>query len=263
MSLGLLDGLDVPDVKTLDRPKYGFDRDSETGVRNVDAILAFSAVLADAVEEVIREGGFPLVVGGDCSILLGSLLGLQRCGTYGLLFVDGHRDFLTPESSVSGGVAGMDLAIVTGVGVESLVSLGGSPPLVAPSLTAALGFRDIANEPDLSARIHESPVRCWDVGDVRRSGPELAEQVLGAFPQEVDGYWLHVDVDVLSSADMPAVDSPQPGGLSFQELQDLLSQFVRSGEIVGMQVTIYDPDLDPSGVAGSKLVECLRGALGY
>ena len=261
-SLGLLTELGIEHVVELPRPTYRFDRDPDSGVRNVEEIVDFSGILAGAVEETVRSGLFPLVVGGDCSILLGSLMGLQRCGEHGLIFVDGHRDYLTPATTRSGGVAGMDLAIATGVGVEPLVSLGGSSPLVAPSATAALGFRDNGDVVDLSAAIHETPASLWDVDAVRELGPELAERVLRTLPsEELDGFWLHVDVDVLSTEEMPAVDSPQAGGLSFGELEDLIGQFIRTGRTAGLQVTIYDPELDRDGTAGRRLVTCLRDGL--
>ena len=98
--------------------------------------------LADAVADVIGRGEFPILLGGDCSILLGSTLALRRRGRYGLLFIDGHADFYQPEANPNGEAASMDLAFATGHGPELLTNLEGLRPLVRDEDVVAFGFRD-------------------------------------------------------------------------------------------------------------------------
>ncbi len=98
--------------------------------------------LADAVADVVGRGEFPILLGGDCSILLGSTLALRRRGRYGLLFIDGHADFYQPEANPNGEAASMDLAFATGHGPELLTNLEGLRPLVRDEDVVAFGFRD-------------------------------------------------------------------------------------------------------------------------
>ena len=98
--------------------------------------------LADAVADVVERDEFPVLLGGDCSILLGSTLALRRRGRYGLLFIDGHADFYQPEANPNGEAASMDLAFATGRGPELLTNLEGLRPLVRDEDVVAFGFRD-------------------------------------------------------------------------------------------------------------------------
>jgi arginase len=122
-------------------PKEGTP-DPETLTLNAGAIAAWSPNLADAVGEVLDAGEFPVVLGGDCTIVLGSMLALRRRGRYGLFFIDGHADFFQPEAEPNGEGASMDLAFVTGYGPALLTNLEGRCPLVRPEDTVAFAFRD-------------------------------------------------------------------------------------------------------------------------
>jgi len=257
--MGLLDRLGIKRVVSLPRPTYRFEAPPENGVRNLEGIHAFSLQLAEAVSQVIRSGGFPLVLGGDCSILLGSLLGLGATAPCGLVFIDGHLDYLTPQTSSTSGVAGMDLAIATGLGPERLTSLSGPQPLVSPGATAAVAFRD---GDDLEDAAREAGLILFDASTASSHGLDsLARSLLPDLNlTPAHRIWIHVDVDVLATEYMPAVDSPQPGGLSFTHLEHLLRGFLTLPIAAGLQITIYDPELDPDGTAGRGLVDCLVGA---
>lgn len=253
ISNGLLDGLAVTEVVAVSPPPYGPARDPKTGVRNADAIRAYAVELATAVERSQANGAFLLVLGGDCSVLLGPMLALRRQGDYGLVFIDGHRDFQTPETSATGGAAGMDLALVTGRGPDLLTRFEGFPSLVRDEATVVLGYRDErAAEPDGSGAIDGTEIVRLGLDAVREIGSSRAASEALSLIQAsgARGFWLHVDADVLSSDVMPAVDSPQPGGMSYAELQALLVPLVQSDLAVGLEVTIYDPALDPSGAVG-------------
>src|SRR5206468_8042883 len=106
------------------------------------AIARWSPQLADAVADVLDRNEFPVILGGDCSILLGAMLALKRRGRFGLLFVDGHADFYQPEANPNGEAASMDLAFATGYGPRLLTDFDVRGPLVRPEDTVAFGFRD-------------------------------------------------------------------------------------------------------------------------
>lgn len=252
------------EVRRVEAPSYEPDEDRLINVRNVPAIAAYSRLLADEVERALRLQSFALVLGGDCSILLGSALALRRCGTFVLLFLDGHTDFYLPEQSATGGGAGMDLAMVTGWGPEELTNLDGLRPYVEIGSVIALGNRDDAQRRQaLIPHLKDSGAQYWDLAALRRAGIEYAvrHSLEAIRDHAVDGVWLHVDVDVLDNEQMPAVDSPQPGGLTYEELLRLLRTVEATAKVVGMQVTIYDPTRDRDGTFARHLSGALAEAL--
>jgi arginase len=262
--LGLRERLGAIDAGCIGAPEYRPGRDAATGIRNVHEIADYSRALAQAVGHQLDADRFPLVIGGDCSILLGSLLALYRRGRYGLVFVDGHEDLQTPAVSRTGGAAGMDLALAVGIGPAELSALGGDGPLVRAADVSLVGPRD---DPTWYAGLDVASARdamgMLLLEDMRRMGVAAAGvSVARRIAQSgVRGAWIHVDVDVLDDAVMPAVDSRQPGGLSYDELGAVLRPILDTGRVAGMQVTIYDPDRDPDGVAGRALVDWLASVL--
>ena len=138
LDYGLADRLKARRAGQLDVPAYSGQRDAETLTLNARAIAAWSPRLADAVEAVIEAGEFPLILGGDCSIVLGSMLALKRRGRYGLLFIDGHADFYQPEVNPNGEAASMDLAFVTGHGPSLLSDIEGRSPSCSPKTPSPL-----------------------------------------------------------------------------------------------------------------------------
>jgi arginase len=206
----------------------------------------------------LEQNQFPLVLGGDCSILLGSTLSLRQLSRYGLLFVDGHSDLLTPANSITGGAAGMDLALVTGTGPELLTNIDEQKPYVRPEDTVLFGYR--SSEPESNAA--SKPMKSFPLDAIRVQGvAKSAEQAITYLESSPAlGFWLHLDVDVLSPQWMFAVDSPDPGGLTPEELAILLKTVSQSKRCAGMQITIYDPTLDRDGVCANRIVEILVSA---
>lgn len=262
--LGLARRLGVEAGVRVEPPPYRPERDPATGIRNAEAIASYSRKLAEAVGREVDADQFPLVIGGDCSVLLGSALALARRGRFGLVYFDGHQDFLTPSSSPSGAAAGMGLALVTGHGPPLLTMFGGRHPMLDAETIALIGFRDddsVYPDPAI-APVREAVCRLH-LEDVRAMGPaQAAARALSSVLRTgVDGIWVHLDVDVLDDAIMPAVDDRQPDGLSYAELRGMLAPLLASGWVVGMQITVYDPTLDPDGEAGATFVEALVGVL--
>jgi arginase len=206
----------------------------------------------------------PIVLGGDCSILLGTLLALRRRGRFGLLFVDGHADFYQPEAEPNGEAASMDLALATGRGPDIVADLEGRRPLVLDEDVVHFARRDAEEAAKAgSQRIEDTEITVIDLLDVRRRGVQRAAQdaIEGLVRPDLEGFWVHLDCDVLDDAVMPAVDYRLPGGLSWADLETVLQVAVDSGRAVGLEVTIFNPVLDRDGSIARELVGCLARSI--
>ncbi len=238
--------------------------DPETHVLNAHAIAAWSPILADAVVAMLDAGEFPVVLGGDCTILLGSMLALRRRGRYGLFFIDGHADFFQPEAEPKGEGASMDLAFVTGYGPALLTDLEGRRPLVRPEHCVAFAYRDHEDQAASGSQPLPAEMPRYDLQAVRRLGIEASTRAAldHLLRADLDGFFVHVDADCLDDAIMPAVDFRIPDGLTPDELTVALRIILASGRAAGIEVTIYNPRLDEDGSAGRVLVDVLAASLG-
>jgi arginase len=263
LGLGLAERIQARRAGRLAVPPKDRARDAETMILNADAIAAWSPRLADAVEAVLDAGEFPLVLGGDCTIVLGSMLALRRRGRYGLLFIDGNGDFFQPEAEPEGEGASMDLALVSGYGPTPLTDLEGRGPLVRPEDVVAFGYRDHEDQAEYGSQPLSAQLMAYDLPSIRRRGMESAARAaLGHLTRaELDGFFIHVDADCLDDAIMPAVDFRIPDGLSWSELSAALELALASERAVGLELTIYNPRLDEDGSAGRGLYEVLARAL--
>ena len=258
-SRALLERLGALDAGVVTPLAYNPTLDPLTGIRNAAAIRIYTIQLAERIGGLLDQCFFPVVLGGDCSILLGSTLALKRRGSFGLLFIDGHTDLLTPASSETGGAAGMDLAIATGTGPDELTSIDGQNPYAQPENVVVFGYR----WPDQGAESFaepQPPMLALPLRTARKQGfGESAQQALAHFAGR--RFWVHLDADVLDPQWMPAVDSPDPGGMRPAELLVVLETALAAEECEGIEVTIYDPTLDHGGRGASLLVDLLVAAM--
>jgi arginase len=264
LDAGLARRLDARRHARLAVPPYDARRDPETNILNAARIRDFSIMLADIVGPVVARGSFPVVLGGDCSILLGNLLALRRSGRrYGLLFLDGHADFYQPEASPTGEAADMDLALGTGRGPALLADIEGLRPLVRDEDVAVLGHRDGAQAREYGSQPLPPSMFAQDLDALRRLGADEAARaaIEHLCRPELDGFWIHLDVDVLDDAVMPAVGYRMPGGLSWEELETILNAAMRSGRAAGIDITIFEPPLDRNGGIARELVNTLARGL--
>src|SRR6266508_5093292 len=204
------------------------------------------------------DGLFPVVLGGECSILLGPALALARRGRYGVAYLDGHSDFRTVDNDAYVGAAGGEaLALVTGRGQPDLTDLEGRSPYVRDDDAVVLGIRDDdAYAADLrTARIPE-----WTAGAIRAGGAATVAAAAVEHLGSAEGFWVHLDVDILDASVMPAVDSPDPGGLDGAELVALLGPLLAAPGCAGVHIGIFDPDLDPDGRLAGFLADLVVAA---
>lgn len=260
---GLVEALAPKQVIDMERPAYSTDPQPGTKLRNGPAIRSFNLELADIVAETIGRGTFPLIIGGDCTILLGALAGARRSGPLSLVHVDGHSDFRHPgnddDNLPLSSAAGMDLAAATGRGEALLTEWPGiEGPLLNDDQVIQIGERENRDADYAWHDIEATDITLVDVFAARELGATgvlaKAEPVLARGGR----HWLHFDVDALDQTVMPAVDSPGGPGIDPDELVAILEALIAKPECVGMNVTIFDPDLDPTGELAAWLVNLLR-----
>ena len=232
---------------TLTPPPYAMDLDEASGVRNADAIAHYAREQAGLVRNVLDAGYFPLAIGGDCSILIGNALGLRKSGRYGLFFLDGHTDFAWPSMSRSKAAAGMDLAIVTGYAHPKLADIDDMKPYIQEGRVWCVGNREY--DEVYEKAIRESRIHYTDLPSLRQTGVGhcVASFLWMVQEKDLDGFWVHIDLDVLDDALMPAVDSRTEGGLTYEELDEALRALLADPKAAGLEITVLDPDLDPDG----------------
>jgi arginase len=264
LELGLAERVGATVANVLRAPDFDDRRDPVLGARNVPAVAALAIEKADRVGEILDEGGFPVVLGGDDSVLLGCLLALRRRGSAGLVMLDGHTDFWElPDGT--GELSDSDLWIATGHGPDVIADLEGRRPLVSAEACVVYGHRDRAQQlRDGSQDVYREPMLVRNLGEIRAAGVEDAANHAAAFlaAERVDRVWLHLDADCLDDELMPAVDWRVDGGLTPIEAAGLARPLVSSGLIAGMDVTIYNPGLDTEEfAAGLVLLDVVESIL--
>jgi arginase len=233
--------------------------------RNEDGVITYSRALAERIAMASVNDAFVLALGGDCSIILGCLLGLRRHGRtpIGLAYVDAHADFATPQESRTGSVASMCLALAVGRGNTPLANLGGDEPLAHPRDVVLIGRRDHAEPWYGHDALRASAILDLPNAAVRERG--MTDTTRAALDRlgrpDLAGFWIHVDADVLDPNVMPAVDSPIPDGFGLEELAELLTPLVRHPKALGLELTIYDPMLDPDRTSAARLATLLERVL--
>lgn len=234
------------------------------GVCQAPEIAAYSQLLADRIEALLDAGHFPVVLGGDCSVLLGSTLALRRRGVsdgtrYGVVFIDGHTDFRHPgNAEYVGAAAGEDLALVTGRGQSDLTDIEHLRPYVHESDVVVLGIRE-SDEHRMDIKAAGFPHRTVPV--LRAEGMPRTAAWAVSMLADTAGFWIHLDTDVLDPTVLPAVDAPSEGGIGYGELENLLADLVAAPKCLGLEVTVFDPDYDPDGRYARELADALVAGL--
>ncbi len=270
MDAGLARALDAEEVIALPRPAYEVAAQPGTRIRNGRSIRELSLQLSQKVRALLDKGRFPVVVGGDCSILLGGLYGLRLAGGRGLVHIDGHSDFFHPgnydAANRLGAVAGMDLALASGRGEALLTDWPAvGKPLAGDADIVQVGERNGAG-PSLVGYYREvvrAGITSFTIQRVLADGIEAtARRVIARLAaRKLDRVWVHVDFDVLDQAVMPAVDSPGTPGLDYAQLAALVGALGASGRVAGINFAIYDPELDPKARYAPPLVRCIANGV--
>jgi arginase len=228
-------------------------------LRNHAAILDHADRLADRLTKVWESGRRPLVLGGDCSLLVGAGLAIRPRGGAGLVHIDGHTDFRHPgNSDECASLAGEDLAAVLGLHWPSIANHRGHGPYFDAEHAVHIGCRDTDVGLDEARGIL---ARVIPASELRAQGvaASATNTATALGPSASAGFWVHVDIDVLDDSIFPAVDSPDPGGLTVDELVALLQVLLPRS--IGVAFTVFDPDLDPTGRYAALLADVISRAV--
>lgn len=251
-------GADVADYGDVTFAPPRPERDSHSGIIAPEALTSMVLAVRAAVARATAAGRLPIVVGGECPLLLGCLAATRDThGRVGLLFVDGHEDAWPPHASTTGEAADMELGIALGlsdpVGLPSLAPL---LPVLEPRDVVLIGPRDqaeiaAAGIPSLTGTIP------WysDVAVPRAGAIDVGKSAAEHLRTEAGHWWFHLDLDVLSNEALGAVRYPQPGGLRWVDLEHLTIAALGVPFVAGVDLTIYNPDLDPEGSDAARIVQ--------
>jgi len=251
---GFYDKLKPQQVFRIEPPPYAMEQDEETGVRNTDHIIKYAKQQASILSEHFNNNTFNVILGGDCSILIGNAIALKQAGKFGLFYLDGHTDFMLPALSVTGGAAGMDLAIVTGHGHNKLTNTYNLQPYFDEETVWCVGNREY--DTDYVQPILNSKINYYDLQKLRKEGIEtcISRFLRMISRKKLNGFFIHLDADVLNDDIMPAVDSREKGGLQYEELNAILDYLLESPKARGIEITIIDPTLDKEGKYTSEFI---------
>jgi len=231
-------------------------------LKYIDCIVPMGRRLAGAVATSIRGGRFPLVLGGDHSLSVGSVRGAAKHKKLGLIWLDAHADFNTHETTPSGNIHGMPLAALCGLGDPRLTALWGeTPPVIDPKRVAILGARDL--DEGEKANLRSVGVMVQSMEQVDRIGMVAAlEKAIERVSRDVDGIYLSFDLDALDPRFAPGVGTPVVGGLTFREVHLACEVLAESGKLIGMDIVEVNPILDEKNQTAKLAVDFACSALG-
>ncbi|NNM66739.1 MAG: arginase [Spirochaetales bacterium] len=238
----------------------------DPSVRFLDVITQGCRRLAEHVEQACTDGSFPLVLGGDHSIAVGTLAGLsafhkKKKHSWGTLWIDAHADFNTPETSPSGNVHGMSLAASCGWGHPALKDLYSRGRKLDPANAVVLGARNL--DPGEKENLKKAGVKVLTMADIDREGiAAIADQALRYLAGRVDEIHVSFDVDSLDPETAPGVGTPVPGGMTFRELHLLMETLSASGRVTSAEVVEVNPVLDVRNQTARVAVAMIESLLG-
>lgn len=260
----LIEYIDAKGITVPSRPPDPADGQRVENTRHSPTVRAFTLALADAVTQARQRGHTPVVCGSGYPMLPGCGLALAREGRHALVFLDAHHDYRHPGNSNAFDVASADLAIVTGRGPEQLTNIENHHPYFHEEDVLTFGFRyPDSTESWMLAEVRDTAIGLTTLEDGRAIGMEWVGRALADSYEKqpaLEGFWIHLDADVLDPTVLRAVDHPVPGGLQPEELTTLLTRLLRSPRFRGMDVTVPDPELDADGASQRCLTDILRRA---
>lgn len=257
-------GHDVIDRGNIAVPLAETCDEGDPRLKYMEPIIDVAQRLSEQVARTMAEGRVPLVLGGDHSMSLGSVMGAARGRKLGLIWLDAHGDFNTHETTPSGNIHGMPLAALCGYGAPALVTLGGTQPAGAaidPHNIAIIGARDLDQHEKTLLR--EAGVAVFSMEAIDKLGiNEVLHRAIDIACRDTDGIYLSLDIDGVDPMFAPGVGTPVAGGLTFREAHLVVEQLAGTGRIIGMDVVEVNPILDKVNMSGELAVKLTLSAFG-
>lgn len=246
----------VPLAEQIDQPEPG------DPLRYLDPLIQVNRMLAEQVAAICASGSFPLILGGDHSLSVGSVAGVAHGRRIGLIWVDAHADFNTAETTPSGNIHGMSVALLSGRGHPSLSKIYGERfPILQDEDIALVGLRDI--DPLEQESLRKSGVHVFTMHDIDRRGlAAVMDQAISLVSANTEGFHVSLDLDALDPRDAPGVGTAVIGGLSYRETHLALELVASSGKLLGLDLVEVNPILDMHNTTAHLAVQFALSALG-
>jgi arginase len=248
-------------IKNMEELKVG-----DVRARYVAEIARAAKLAAAKIERVMSQGHFPLVLGGDHSISVGTVSGIAAFARtkrkkVGLLWIDAHGDINTPDTSPSGNIHGMPVASLLGEGPAALTGIGGTEPKVDPRNVALVGIRSLdAGE---KVRLKRHGVQVHTMADVDRNGiHRIMKKALAWVTAGTDYVHVSFDLDAVDPTVAPGVGTPVKGGLDYREAHLIMEILHDSGVMTSLEMVEVNPILDDRNASGAFAVELVQSAFG-
>jgi len=255
-------GIQVEDRGNISVAVSESSQQGEPNCKYLNEISQYSELLAQEVLQAFEDKCLPLVIGGDHSIAIGAVAGAAKaCQKTGLIWFDSHGDFNTPETTSSGNIHGMPLAVSTGRGADSLVNCGGLVPKVAEENTVLIGIRSLDEE---EARLMaESKMTIFTMKEVDRIGiRDVVNQALVIAKNGTSGLHISLDMDAIDPITAPGVGTPVRGGLSYREIHLAMELIAEEGILTSIDISEVNPILDQRNATAELAVELVLSMLG-
>lgn len=225
----------------LDMKKY---KSEQKSLRNLEEVIAFSNNLYESVNETVEKGHFPLILGGDHSLSIGSIAGISKhYENLGVIWYDAHGDLNTLESSPSGNIHGMPLRALIGEGDEALTNIGGYKNKVKPENVVLIGMRDL--DEGEKKYIKEAGILTYTMADIDRLGMgQVISETIEYLKDKTDGIHLSLDVDALDPVETPGTGTIVPGGATYRESHLAMEMLHESKLIVSADLVEVNPLID-------------------
>ena len=256
-------GYEVVDRGNIDCATMATEQEGDPSARYLESVVRDSESLATVVAAAVRAGSFPLVIGGDHSVAVGTMGGVAAVEPrQGLLWIDAHADYNTPESSPSGNIHGMPVAAILGDGPESLVGVAGVSPKALDDHTVIIGLRSVDSAE--SERLHASNITYFTMHDVDLRGIQsiLKESVAVLTAGGVDNVHLSFDADAIDPRHAPGTGTPVIGGFTYRESHLMMELLAETDIITSAEFTEVNPILDDQNQTAELIVELIGSLAG-
>ncbi len=255
-------GYAVEDKGNIEVPIAEMCSVNDPKLKYIDCIVPMSRRASGAVSTSMQAGHFPLVLGGDHSLSIGSIRGAAKSKKLGVIWIDAHADFNTEKTTPSGNIHGMPLAALCGLGDARLTQLWDEPlPVVDPRRVAIIGARDL--DPGEKVNLREAGVMVMAMEQIDRFGmASVLEKAIERVSRETDGIYLSFDMDAMDPRHAPGVGTPVPAGLTQREGHLACEMIAETGRLIGMDIVEVNAILDVQNQTGALAVEFVLSVLG-